>query len=58
MRPVVRWLKGRVPVEVSGRVDIERAGKIAGLGVDFISVGSLTHSFRSVDISLEFKERR
>jgi nicotinate-nucleotide pyrophosphorylase (carboxylating) len=57
MRPVVRWLKGRVPVEVSGKVDIERARKIAGLGVDFISVGSLTHSFRSVDISLEFKER-
>jgi nicotinate-nucleotide pyrophosphorylase (carboxylating) len=58
MRPVVRWLKGRVPVEVSGKVGLERVRKIAELGVDFISVGSLTHSFCSVDISLEFKRGR
>lgn len=58
MRPVVRWLKGKVPVEVSGKVGLERVRKIAELGVDHISVGSLTHSFRSVDISLEFKEGR
>ena len=29
---------------------------IAGLGVDYISVGGLTHSYNSVDISLKFKE--
>jgi len=58
MRPVVRWLKGRVPVEVSGKVRLEQARRIAALGVDYISVGSLTHSFRSVDISLEFQEGR
>ncbi len=58
MKPVVRWLKGRVPVEVSGKVDLERVRRIAELGVEYISVGSLTHSFRSVDISLEFKEGR
>lgn len=56
MRTVVRWLKGKVPVEVSGKVSLERARRIAGLGVDYISVGGLTHSFSSVDISLEFKE--
>jgi len=56
MRPVVRWLKGKVPVEVSGRVRLERARGIAGLGVEYISVGGLTHSFCSVDISLEFKK--
>jgi nicotinate-nucleotide pyrophosphorylase (carboxylating) len=58
MKPVVRWLKGRVPIEVSGKVSLERVRRIAELGVDYISVGSLTHSFRSVDISLEFKEGR
>jgi nicotinate-nucleotide pyrophosphorylase (carboxylating) len=56
LKPVVRWLEGKVPVEVSGKVSLERARRIAGLGVDYISVGGLTHSFSSVDISLEFKE--
>ncbi|MGB7296127.1 MAG: carboxylating nicotinate-nucleotide diphosphorylase, partial [Candidatus Aminicenantales bacterium] len=56
MRPIVRWLKGRVPVEVSGRVSLKQARRIAELGVDFISVGGLTHSFAAVDISLELVE--
>jgi nicotinate-nucleotide pyrophosphorylase (carboxylating) len=46
---------GRVPVEASGGITLERAAGIAALGVDFISVGGLTHSYRSVDISLEFQ---
>ena len=58
MKPVVRWLKGKVPVEVSGRVNLGRARRIAELGVEYVSVGGLTHSFSSVDISLEFKEGR
>jgi nicotinate-nucleotide pyrophosphorylase (carboxylating) len=58
MRPVVLWLKGKVPIEVSGKVSLERARRIAELGVEYISVGGLTHSFSSVDISLEFKEGR
>ncbi len=56
MREVLGWVKGKVPVEVSGKVTLSRARRIASLGVDFISVGSLTHSFASVDISLEFME--
>jgi nicotinate-nucleotide pyrophosphorylase (carboxylating) len=56
MRPIVRWLKGRVPVEVSGRVSLERVRRIAELGVDYISVGGLTHSVTAVDISLEFRD--
>jgi len=56
MKQVLGWVKGKVPVEVSGKVTLSRARRIASLGVDFISVGSLTHSFASVDISLEFKE--
>ena len=58
MRPVVRWLKDKVPVEVSGKVSLSRARSIAELGVEYISVGGLTHSFNSVDISLEFKQGR
>jgi len=58
MRTIVRWLKGRVPVEVSGKVTLRRARRIAELGVEYISVGGLTHSFSSVDISLEFKRGR
>jgi nicotinate-nucleotide pyrophosphorylase (carboxylating) len=45
---------GRVPLEVSGRVTLERVGEIAAAGVDYISVGALTHSSRALDISLEF----
>ena len=57
MRPIVRWLKGKVPVEVSGRVSLARVRRIAEMGVDYVSVGGLTHSVVSVDISLEFRER-
>jgi len=54
MREVVRWVKGKVPLEASGKVSLKRAREIASLGINFISVGSLTHSYKSVDISLEF----
>ena len=55
MRGVVRWVAGRVPIEVSGKVTLRRVAEISKLGVDYISVGRLTHSFKSVDISLEFQ---
>jgi nicotinate-nucleotide pyrophosphorylase (carboxylating) len=54
MKPIVRWLRGKVPVEVSGKVGLKQVRRIASLGVDFISVGALTHSYESVDISIEF----
>ena len=54
IKKAVEWVKGKVPLEVSGNVSLETARKIAELGVDYISVGSLTHSFRSLDISMEF----
>lgn len=56
VKHIVGFLGGRVPVEVSGGVTVERAGRIAALGVDYISVGALTHSYHSLDISLEFQE--
>lgn len=54
IREVVNMVKGRVSLEVSGRVDLKRVNEIASLGVDFISVGSLTHSCKSLDMSMEF----
>jgi nicotinate-nucleotide pyrophosphorylase (carboxylating) len=54
MKEVVDWVAGRTPLEVSGNVDLEGIRKIAELGVDSISVGRLTHSFRSLDISMDF----
>lgn len=54
MKDAVDWISGRVPVEVSGNVTLSKAKKIARIGVDFISVGALTHSYKSLDISMEF----
>jgi nicotinate-nucleotide pyrophosphorylase (carboxylating) len=54
MREVMKMLDGRVRVEVSGNINLSKASKIADLGVDFISVGALTHSYKSLDISMEF----
>jgi nicotinate-nucleotide pyrophosphorylase (carboxylating) len=54
IRESVLWVNGRVPLEASGNVQLSRIKEIAATGVNFISVGSLTHSFKSLDISLEF----
>jgi len=48
----VSFTKKRVPLEASGNMTLERVGSIAKTGVDFISIGALTHSFKSLDISL------
>jgi len=42
-----------VEFEASGNVTLERAGVLSGTGVDFISVGSLTHSVKGFDFSLK-----
>jgi nicotinate-nucleotide pyrophosphorylase (carboxylating) len=54
MKRAVAVARGRVPIEVSGKVTLESAREIAAIGVDYISVGALTHSSRALDISLEF----
>ncbi|HZY43682.1 MAG TPA: carboxylating nicotinate-nucleotide diphosphorylase [Anaerolineae bacterium] len=53
MREAVKITHGRVPLEASGNVSIETVADIAATGVDYISVGALTHSVRALDISLE-----
>ena len=54
MREAVAFAAGRVPLEASGNMSLDRVRAVAETGVDFISVGALTHSARAVDISLEF----
>jgi len=53
MREAVSIARGRVLLEASGGVTLESIGEISKTGVDLISVGAITHSARSVDISLE-----
>jgi nicotinate-nucleotide pyrophosphorylase (carboxylating) len=49
----VKRAKGRVEIEVSGGVTLERLPALAKLSVDFVSLGALTHSARAMDLSLE-----
>jgi len=53
IKKAVKIAKGKVPLEVSGKVNLDNVKKIARTGVDFISIGMLTHSYKSIDISLE-----
>jgi nicotinate-nucleotide pyrophosphorylase (carboxylating) len=52
----VKIVKGRAKTEASGGVNLNTVRAIAKTGVDFISVGALTHSARAVDIGLDFEE--
>jgi nicotinate-nucleotide pyrophosphorylase (carboxylating) len=56
MRRAVEVTAGRVPLEASGNVTLENVVAIAATGVDYISVGALTHSVKALDISLEVGE--
>ena len=49
----VRIAAGNVQFEVSGNVTLERLPRLAQIGVDFVSMGALTHSARAMDLSLE-----
>jgi nicotinate-nucleotide pyrophosphorylase (carboxylating) len=48
----VQHIRGRVPVESSGGITLETVRQFAEAGVDYISVGALTHSVPAVDIHL------
>ena len=55
MRRAVEMTGGRVPLEASGGMTLKRVPDVAAAGVDYISVGALTHSVRALDISLEIE---
>jgi nicotinate-nucleotide pyrophosphorylase (carboxylating) len=55
LRMAVKIVRGRVKTEASGGINLETVRVIAKTGVDFISVGALTHSARAVDVGLDFE---
>ncbi len=52
MARAVERVGGRIPLEASGNMTLERIREVAATGVDLISVGALTHSVAAADISL------
>ncbi len=55
MKEAVKMTKKQAILEASGNMTLDRVVEVANCGVDIISVGALTHSYRSLDISLRFK---
>ncbi len=55
MRRVVALAKGKAELEASGGITLERARAVAETGVDYISVGAVTHSAPALDLSLELE---
>jgi nicotinate-nucleotide pyrophosphorylase (carboxylating) len=55
MREAVNMVSGKVLIEASGNISLHNVEEVARTGVNFISVGALTHSARAVDISLKMK---
>ena len=56
LRQAVKIVAGRAQTEASGGVNLKTVRVIAMSGVDFISVGAITHSARAVDIGLDFRK--
>lgn len=52
IRESVKLIDGRAKIEISGCVTLEKLDEISGTGAEFVSVGALTHSAPSVDISM------
>ena len=55
MRKAVKSIHGRALIEASGGITLGNVRAVAETGVDFISIGALTHSARALDISLELE---
>nr|MBA3887042.1 nicotinate-nucleotide diphosphorylase (carboxylating) [Acidobacteriota bacterium] len=55
VREAVRRIAGRVQVELSGGVTLDRLADLASTGADYVSVGALTHSAPAADLSFELE---
>ncbi len=53
LREAVAIVDGKIELEASGGITLETVRQVAETGVDYISIGDLTHSVHAVDISLE-----
>jgi nicotinate-nucleotide pyrophosphorylase (carboxylating) len=58
MRRAVEWVDGKIPLEASGNMNMESLYDVAQIGVDYISVGALTHSARNLDLTMLLTENR
>jgi len=58
MREAVKIVKGKALIEASGGITLDNVREIAQTGVDLISIGCLTHSVKSLDISMEILKQR
>jgi nicotinate-nucleotide pyrophosphorylase (carboxylating) len=56
MKKAVRLIDGKAKTEASGNMTLERIKEVAATGVDFISIGALTHSVVALDISQKIKD--
>lgn len=56
MKKCVELNEGKKKIEASGNMELKKVRSVALLGVDYISVGSLTHSYKALDISLKFRK--
>ena len=56
IREAVELSGGRVPLEASGGITLENLRRVGETGVNFVSLGALTHSARGLDVSLEVLE--
>lgn len=54
LRTAVGWIASRAKTEASGGITLTNLRAVAETGVDFISIGAITHSARAVDIGLDF----
>ena len=54
LRQAVEMVAGRLVTEASGNMRLDRIAEVAATGVDYISVGALTHSARTLDLGLDF----
>ncbi len=54
LREAVAMVSGRLVLEASGNMRLDRIAEVAATGVDYISVGALTHSVRTLDLGLDF----
>jgi nicotinate-nucleotide pyrophosphorylase (carboxylating) len=55
MKKAVEIINGKCEIEASGNITLDTVKEIAETGVDFISVGAITHSVKALDISLELE---
>ena len=52
MRESIKLIDGRAKIEASGNMTISRLKEVASTGVDYISIGAITHSVTAFDISM------